>query len=64
MAKKFMYVCIGVLALAGALHLGAHSGSAGYVDHSRTGVVAYFRGTVLLDNGETVSYTHLTLPTN
>jgi hypothetical protein len=40
MAKKFMYVCLGVLALTLAFHLGARYGEAGYVDHSTTGVVA------------------------
>jgi hypothetical protein len=40
MAKKFMYVCLGILALTAAFHLGARYGQAGYVDHSTTGIVA------------------------
>ena len=40
MAKKFMYVCLGVLMLAAAFHLGAQYGQAGYVDQSTQGIVA------------------------
>ncbi len=53
MARKFMYVCLGVLALAGAFHLGARYGSASVVDHGMTGIVAQQDHWVLLDNGET-----------
>ena len=52
MAKKFMYVCLGILALAVAYHLGAQSGEASYLDHSMTGVVAADGNFILLDNGE------------
>ena len=56
MAKKFMYVCFGLLALAVAFHLGAQYGRADYVDHSTTGVVSGGAGKVLLDNGEVWTY--------
>jgi hypothetical protein len=61
MAKKFMYVCLGILALAIAFHLGARYGHATYVDHSTTGVIAYCHGQslypgLLLDNGEVYEY--------
>ena len=59
MAKKFMYVCLGILALAVAFHLGARCGKAEtMVDHSGSGIVAIYTGRmgpaidVLLDNGE------------
>ena len=55
MAKRFMYVCFGILALVVAFHLGAQYGSASIVDHSTTGIVAacYANGHyVLLDSGE------------
>ena len=59
MARKFMFVCFGLLALAVTFHLGAQYGQAGYVDHSTTGIVAVGdQGTngalnyLLLDNGE------------
>ena len=52
MAKKFMYVCLGILALAGAYHLGAQYGRASIVDHTMTGVIAHNDLGVLLDNGE------------
>jgi hypothetical protein len=52
MAKKFMFVCLGLLALAVTFHLGAQYGQAGYVDHSATGIVALDREKVLLENGE------------
>jgi hypothetical protein len=52
MAKKFMYVCFGILALAVAFHLGARYGNASIVDHSTTGIVAVSGNDVLLDNGE------------
>jgi hypothetical protein len=55
MAKKFMYVCFGILVLAVAFHLGARLGEAGYVDNTSGGIVAIFSsgaGYVLLDNGE------------
>jgi hypothetical protein len=58
MAKKFMFVCFGLLALMVTFHLGAQYGQAGYVDHSTTGIVAWMEfmsvggPTVLLDNGE------------
>ena len=70
MAKKFMFACIGIMALAVAFHIGAEYGKASIVDHSTSGVVALLTGSgkqVLLDNGElwnfatpeAVSYTHL-----
>ena len=53
MAKKFTYVCLGILALAVAFHLGAHYGGAQtYVDHVSGGIVAFHPSMVLLDNGE------------
>jgi len=56
MAKKFMYVCIGIMALAVTFHVGAEYGKASIVDHSTSGVVALLTGSsgrqVLLDNGE------------
>jgi hypothetical protein len=48
MAKKFMYVCLGMLALVLAFHLGAQYGQAEYVDHSTTGVI----GAELSYNGD------------
>ncbi len=55
MAKTFMYVCFGILALAVAFHLGARYGSGSVVGDYTTGVVAvsladYHR--LLLDTGE------------
>lgn len=59
MAKKFMYVCLGILALVVAFHLGAQYGSASVVDRSQTGIIACHReGTgvaVITDNGQTYS---------
>lgn len=52
MAKKFMYVCLGILALAVAFHLGAQYGQAGYVDHASTGIVGSSGSDVLLADGE------------
>ncbi len=52
MAKKFMYVCLGILALVLAFHLGARYGQAGYVDHSATGIVVLSGDILLLDTGE------------
>jgi hypothetical protein len=59
MAKKFMFVCVGILALTIAFLLGAQFGQAEYVDPAATGIVAvtqYGSGLVsnsfLLDNGE------------
>jgi hypothetical protein len=52
MAKKFMYVCLGILALSVAFHLGAEYGSASIVDHAATGVIAHSSQFVLLDTGE------------
>ena len=53
MAKKFMYVCFGILALAAVFHLGAQYGAASIVDHGSTGIVAVSgSGQMLLDNGE------------
>jgi hypothetical protein len=58
MAKKFMFVCIGILALTVAFLLGAQFGRAGYVDHSASGIIATgFYGSeesprVLTSNGE------------
>jgi hypothetical protein len=64
MAKKFMFVCVGILALTVAFLLGAQFGRAEYVDHAAYGIVAgsagesddgsgeYGCATVLLDNGE------------
>jgi hypothetical protein len=42
MAKKFMYICLGILGLAGAFHLGAHSGEAA----SQCSDVAVATGTI------------------
>ena len=53
MAKKFMYVCIGIMALAVTFHIGAEYGKASIVDHSATGIIAQQDHWVLLDNGET-----------
>ena len=58
MAKKFMYVCLGILALVLAFHLGARYGEAGYVDRFADGMVArgggyaMTTGYFLLSNGE------------
>ena len=53
MAKKFMFVCIGIMALAVTFHIGAQYGKAGFVDHTSTGIVAVqSTGHMLLDNGE------------
>jgi hypothetical protein len=52
MAKRFMYVCLGILALAVAFHLGARFGHAEYVDHSATGIVAVAGDILLLDSGD------------
>jgi hypothetical protein len=58
MAKKFMYVCLGILALVVAFHLGARHGSASIVDHSTTGIVAAYADEyddwcwVLMDSGD------------
>ena len=55
MAKKFMYVCIGIMALAVTFHIGAEYGIAKYVDHSTEGIVASYRENYdyyLLENGE------------
>ena len=62
MAKKFMFVCLGLLALAVTFHLGAQYGQAGYVDHSTTGIVSAYGNYpdqythVLVDNGQIWSY--------
>ena len=63
MAKKFMYVCFGILMLMAAFHLGGQYGSAEtMVDHSGTGIVAISTQRagpaidVLLDNGEQWSH--------
>ena len=57
MAKKFMYVCLGILALV--FHPGVEYGVAAYVEHSSRvsatgegGSINYV--TVLLDNGAVV----------
>jgi hypothetical protein len=58
MAKKFMFVCIGLLALTVAFLLGAQFGRAGYVDHSTTGIVSTYgdmwtqTALFLMDNGQ------------
>ena len=58
MARKFMYVCLGILALVLAFHLGARYGRADtIVDHTMTGVVAaslylYGDSNLLLESGE------------
>jgi hypothetical protein len=44
-------VCLGMLALVAAFHLGARCGSASIVDHSTTGIIA-FDGYSLMDNGD------------
>ncbi|MFC1799452.1 hypothetical protein ACFL2Z_00865 [Candidatus Eisenbacteria bacterium] len=51
MAKKFMFVCFGILALVIAFHLGAQYGQAGYVDHTATGIISFDGYYVLLDDG-------------
>jgi hypothetical protein len=55
MAKKFMFVCVGILALTIAFLLGAQFGRAEYVEPSATGILAaseyYNRTYVLTDNG-------------
>jgi hypothetical protein len=62
MAKKFMYVCLGMLALVAAFHLGAQYGQAGYVDHSGGEIIALLDTQmhdypkVLLANGEIWAY--------
>ena len=48
MTKRFMFVCIGILALTIAFLLGAQFGRAEYVDHSTSGLVA-MTGTGALD---------------
>jgi hypothetical protein len=53
MAKTFMYVCVGILALVAAFHLGARYGEAQtWVDHASGGIVAFHPSMVLLENGE------------
>ena len=55
MAKRFMYICLGILALVTTFHIGAKYGHAEYVDQSATGIVAHWQGSerfALLDNGE------------
>jgi hypothetical protein len=52
MAKKFMFVCIGIMALAVTFHIGAEYGKASIVDHGATGIIAASGLDVLLDNGE------------
>ena len=57
MAKKFMYVCVGLMALAVTFHVGAMYGRADtHVDHETSGIIAYTAlndiSYVLLDNGE------------
>jgi hypothetical protein len=58
MAKKFMFVCIGILALTITFLLGAQFGRAEYVDHSTTGIVSAYGPIewgvvhVLTDNGQ------------
>ena len=60
MAKKFMYTCLGILALAVAFHLGAQFGQAGYVDQSATGIMILSGDILLLDTGEAYEVgTHL-----
>ena len=57
MAKKFMYVCLGILALTVAFHLGARQGSASFVDHTATGVIALTSDNhVLLSTDEVWQY--------
>jgi hypothetical protein len=56
MAKKFMYVCFGVLALMVAFHIGAEYGKASIVDHSMPGIIASHREgslfAVLMEDGQ------------
>ena len=52
MAKKFMFVCVGLLALTIAFLLGAQFGRAEYVDHSATGLVAAAGYNCLADDGK------------
>lgn len=65
MAKKFMYICIGIMALAVTFHIGAEYGKASIVDHTMSGVVAAAKGGgssygLLLDSGEVWYYNILT----
>jgi hypothetical protein len=63
MAKKFMFVCIGIMALAVTFHMGAQYGSASIVDRSQTGIIACYREAmaagVLMDSGEIYYVTSL-----
>ncbi|MFH1312367.1 MAG: serpin family protein [Candidatus Eisenbacteria bacterium] len=53
MAKKFMYVCLGILALVVAFHVGARYGEAEtYADHNSGGIIALHSSEVLLHSGE------------
>ena len=52
MAKKFMYVCIGIMALAVTFHVGAQYGKASIVDPTPSGIVAQYSPHVLVENGE------------
>jgi hypothetical protein len=62
MAKRFMYVCFGILALAAAFHLGARYGQAAYVDHSATGIVALSGNILLLDSGDVYDLSDAWIP--
>jgi hypothetical protein len=62
MAKKFMYVCFGILALAAAFHLGARYGGASYVDQSASGIIALEADKMLLDNGEVWEFHYSPFP--
>jgi hypothetical protein len=60
MAKKFMFVCFGILALVIAFHLGAQYGQAGYVDHSATGIIATNNAYhYLMENGDIYSFNEI-----
>ena len=56
MAKRFMYVCIGIMALAVTFHIGAEHGRASVVDHSLSGIIASHREgslfAVLMEDGQ------------
>lgn len=52
MAKRFMYVCVGLLALTSAYLIGARHAGGSIVEHSFTGIIAHSGQWVLMDNGE------------
>jgi hypothetical protein len=61
MAKKFMYVCLGILALVTAFHIGAQYGAATIMHPSETGILACSKHytaawAVLLDSGDAYAF--------